>query len=1197
MQSIDAKNSTGKRRQSKPFLPAVIGWCAATLVLAVVLAVPAAAQFGSSLSGTVLDTSGAVIPGATATLTNNATKQAQTTTSNGTGGYHFSELAPGHYALVVSAKNFKQSNMTDVAVDAESARDVTVTLQAGGATESVEVTADQVPMLETANASVGATIDGEEIEKLPTYGADPYEVLRTAPGITGDGARSGSGSALLLPNGAGPGGSNSGIFQTENQVQISADGQREADNNFMIDGVSVNSLTYGGAAVVTPNQEAVGQINIVSTSFDASDGRNSGAQIKVVTKSGGNTMHGSLFGVYDEPGLNAFDRWGGPSNALPTRVANKTRTYAASLGGPIRQNKLFYFLSYEGYTTANNTDTTGYVETPEYRAAVIAQRAGSVTAGILSNPGVVPRIRNILTPSCNGLSAADCQPATGSSGPGLDIGSLTPGGTSQIGVFPSGDPTCPMCNNQIGDGLDGVPDVENVQLFVPSHSRGNQFNGRGDWLLTSKDQIAGTAYFTKLDNYGTTGAAGSRPQADAPFKPLNSAATAIYIHTFSPNWLNEARGNSTRFAENGVKDAGDSVDFGIPFVNVQTLPWAIQFGANYGSTTPAIFAENTYEVRDMVTHSRGSQVLRMGAEMRFEQDNNNLNGEQRPIYAMQGLWTLGNDAAIYEGVEANPLTGGTPQTQRYFRSDDIAAYFQDDWKAMPNLTINMGVRWEYFTPLRNKGSEINYPVLGPPGQELSGITLQLRNHLWDASPRNFAPKFGFAYQPPVLNQKIVLRGGAAIAYNHLDVALFENALEDGPGVANFGLCCASNSGSDGIDYEIGTSNSPSSFPINPALALGVNPATGFPCEFGSTPGHCNNQMESFEVYGAPPKTKQPVSILYALETQFQLPSNMVATIGYTGSVGYDFARLVNQNFTHSQCYPATVNCSGTTSLTPVSAAYFAQTDSHQSYNALNLGLTRHSSNGLNLAAYYTYSKSLDQVSNGDLADSNGNQTNPANNASEWGPSDFDVRHRITVSGTYELPHVHSGNDFVKAAANGWQVNGILSYHTAFPWTPVTYNLATSPYIPGANVVGPTRPVAYYGGAGNSCSNGAFQTAPFQAGSNFPNPMGIPSYFEISEPTTESHPVYVPGIGRNSFRGPCFFNTDMSFAKQIALDHFDHHTVLRFQVNAFNLFNILQLQPITNGNANPGANIQSATFGEAQGADAGRVIEFVARIQF
>jgi hypothetical protein len=417
-----------------------------------------------------------------------------------------------------------------------------------------------------------------------------------------------------------------------------------------------------------------------------------------------------------------------------------------------------------------------------------------------------------------------------------------------------------------------------------------------------------------------------------------------------------------------------------------------------------------------------------------------------------------------------------------------------------------------------------------------------------------------------------------MAYNHLDIALFNNAFEDGPNVANFGLCCASNTNTAGILYTMGTTTSPSSFPKNPVLALGINPATGFPCEFGSTASVCVSNAESYEVYGALPNTRQPVSDLYSLEVQYQLPYNLVGTVGYTGSVGRHFARLVNQNFIHSQ-----VN-------SPVYAAYFAQTDSNLSYNALNINLTRHLANGLNLSAYYSWSKSLDQVSNGDAANSNANQTNPADNASEWGPSDYDVRHRITVTGVYELPHVHSSNALLKAATDGWQVNGVMTWHTAFPWTPVTTNLQTSALVAGANTVSPTRPLAYYGGAGNSCSNDAFKT-----GSNFPK--GGTSYFNITPPVDETNYTYKPGIGRNSFRGPCYFDIDMSFAKEIKLNSFDHHTQLRIQVNAYNIFNLLQLQPITNGNSNNGALITSATFGESQGGNAGRVIEFLARIQF
>jgi hypothetical protein len=1150
------------------------------------------AQFHASLAGTVEDSSGAVVPKATVTLTNLGSQQTQTTTASDTGFYRFSELAAAHYQLVVTATGFKTSTFDDISLDAETARNLNVNLTVGGGGDTVTVNANDTPVLQTGDASIQTTIDSETIQKLPAYGADPYEVLRLAPGITGDGARSGTGTAVFLPNGAGPGGSNTGVFQTENQVQISADGQRQADNNFMVDGVSVNSLTHGGSAVVTPNLEAVGQITIISTSYDASDGRNSGAQIKLVTKSGTNLLHGSLFFLYDEPGLNAFNKFGGPAaGTLPVKVTNKQRSYAASLGGPILKNKLFLFTSYQGFTLANNNNnTTAYVETPGYRNSVIANRPGGVSAKILADPSVVPRIQAIIAPNCSGFNTytppstptnpnptpqKTCQVVNG----GLDIGSLPPGGASQLGVFPAAP---------YGAGLDGIADVENVQLFVPSHSRGNQFNGRVDYNLTQKDLIAGSVYFTKLDSYGISGTAGSRPQADVPFKPLNSAGTLIYLHTFSPAWLNELRGNGTRFAENGLNDAGNTVNYGIPYINVQTLPFPIQYGSNFSSTSPAVFAENTYEVRDTVTRTWGSHTIRMGGEIRWEQDNDNLNGQQRPTYAFQGLWTLANDAAIFEQVAANPNTGGTPLTQRYFRSKDIAAYIQHDWKATPNLTFNMGLRWENFTPLRNKGFLINYPVLGTtPGRELVDITLQQKNHLWNSQPYNFAPKFGFAYTPNKFNHKAVIRGGFAMAYNHLDIGLFNPALEDGPGVASFGLCCGGPTTTAGIIYATGSSNSPSSFPANPALKTGIGP-NGFPLQVGGAA-----QTTSFEVYGALPNTQYPVSYLYSLETQYELPYLLTATIGYAGSVGHHYARLVNQNFIYNQCIPATLNCNGTNVKTPVNQSFFAQTDSNQSYNSLNLQLTRRMNNGFTLSAIYTYSKSLDQVSNGDGANSNANQTDPANNASEWGPSDYDTRHRVTVSGVYELPHVHSDNLLVKAAANGWQVNGIMTYHTGFPWTPVTFNLQTVPNQIGAAPAGPVRPLAYNGQGGNSCSNNAWLI-----GSNFPNRTtanpGGGNYFSTTLPPNFS---YQPGIGRNSFQGPCYFDVDMSVAKEFGFDAWDHHSLFRFQANFYNAFNKLQLLPITNGNANNGANIQNKFFGFAQGAGAGRQIEFIARLQF
>jgi hypothetical protein len=916
---------------------------------------------------------------------------------------------------------------------------------------------------------------------------------------------------------------------------------------------------------VTPNQEAIGQITILSTSYDAADGRNSGAQIKVVTKSGTNRLHGSAFFLYDEPGLNAFARYGGPNGQIPVRGSTKQRTYDASIGGPIVKDKLFGFASFAGFGLAGNTVASQYIETPQYDAAVIAQRAGGVSERIIAAPGNAPRVLNLLPITCAMYNAGPCA-QVGTTG--IDIGSLTPGGTSQLGVY---------VPSAAGGGLDGVPDYEFAQLSLPNHSRGRQFNGRVDYYLTQKDQFAGSFYITKLDNYGTSGASGSRPNADIPFKPLNTAGTFIYIHTFSPTWVNEFRANGTRFADNGLTDGGGLVNYGIPYINIQSVGVSnnIQYGINGGSAaSPAIFAENTFEIKDQVTHTFGAHSLRLGGEIRFEQDNDNLGGLVRPIYAVNGLWNFANDAPIFEAIDASTSTGAAPNTQLYLRSKDIALYAQHDWKVSPSLTVNMGVRYEIYTPLSNKFSNIGHPVLGPAGSELSGMKLVPQQAFYNTDYAHFAPKVGFAWVPDKYNSKLVVRGGFAIAYNHLDAALFENqSFDNAPGAANFGLCCATDAASlvsTGIQYSLGTNNNVNSYPANKALAVGVN-ANGFPAN-GAT----------VELYGTSGTIRNPVSYLYSFEVQGQLPAKFVMTAGYAGSGGRHYARLVNQNFLYNN------------NKSPVFQAFFAQTDSNQSYNALNTRLARTLSHGFQIEANYTYSKTLDQVSNGDSPDAAANQTNPADNRSEWGPSDYDARHRVTLSALYTSPKVHTGNRILNAAASGWQASTIATAHSGFPFTPVTYNLQAN-IVTNAAVVGPTRPLGIVPGAviNRSCSNDAFKT-----GSNFPN--GGPNTFIITVPVLApgQNYIYKPGIGRNSFNGPCYRDIDVSLGKQVEFSTYgDQHAVLRFQANVFNAFNLLQLSPITNGNAGGGANITDANFGKATNVDAGRVIELSMRLNF
>ena len=286
------------------------------------------AQFRAGVQGTVTDASGGLVPDATVTLTSKETGRTQVTKSSSEGFYRISELSPGSYTLSVEKPGFKKSTLEDLTINAESVQGLDLVLTTGEVSETVTVTADASDQLQAENANIDKAITTQEIRRLPQFGRDPYELLRLTPGIFGDAARGGSGAASGLPNSTGPGGSNSSIFQVENQPQITANGQRVSANTFQIDGTSVNSLSHGGAAVVTPNQESVKEVSVMSSTYSAEDGRNSGAQVKVVSQNGTNDFHGSLFLKANDPRWNAFNKYGpgyndaGPEKALTSATSS-----------------------------------------------------------------------------------------------------------------------------------------------------------------------------------------------------------------------------------------------------------------------------------------------------------------------------------------------------------------------------------------------------------------------------------------------------------------------------------------------------------------------------------------------------------------------------------------------------------------------------------------------------------------------------------------------------------------------------------------------------------------------------------------------------------------------------------------------------------------------------------------------------------
>jgi outer membrane receptor protein involved in Fe transport len=1141
----------------------------------------ALAQYGASLEGTVSDKTGAVVSGATVSVTDQATGVSHTTVTSPAGFYRVPGLTPGRYRVDIEAASFKKETTSDVVVSAETTRGLNVVLTPGPSQESVTVTSAP-SSLETENANVTGSITSQQVQELPSFGRDPYELLRLAPGVFGDGARGSNATASFLPNTVGVGGSANSIYQVENQPQISANGQRVTDNNFTIDGVDVNSLTNGGAAVVSPTEESVAEITVLSGSYSAEDGRNSGAQIKVISKTGTNRLHGGAFFKYDEPGLNAYNQFGGFggnfTHAPNVRVDNKVRNYGGSIGGPILKDKVFFFFAYEGEHVFNQNFGINYVETPQFIQAVTAANPNGIAAQILAAPGTAPRVVAVLTPSCNDVN----RPATDSKGNptcavvggGLDLGSPFPAGTGP------GNPYLRLFTPEVGgafvgNGLDGIPDVELAQLSYPKHQTGNQYNARVDWNISSKHTLSASTYLTKSTSINPPGTdQTSAPNREVTNKPFSPAGTILWNWVISPTKLNEVRLNFSRFAFNEVASNKGIVNWGIPDAEIQDVFKSnrrIWFGAPQGENTPGILAQNTYGFGDTFSWALPKHALKFGFQYRKEQNNNNEIGFARPLYTFSQLWNFANDAPIFEQNAVNPNTGNPDAAQRYFRTSYYGGFVQDDWKFRSNLTLNVGLRYEYYSPVSEpQGLLSNLVLAGSGPNAISNATLITGKTVYSTPKTNFAPRFGFAWSPDKYNQKVVFRGGFGMYYNGVPEAVLDPARENPPFHAFENNCCGT-SGLEGfggpydptcgpgqnmpcIIYSLGSSDSPLSYPGNPALGGGIGP--------GGFPRNC-----CVQVYFEPQHFRIPYVYGYSLETQMELPAKMIFTLGYQGSDSHHLIRIFNAN----QVYDGPVTHSAPN--------YYIKPDVTANYNSLNARLERRFANGVQAAFKYRYSKSLDEVSFGQ-PDSSVNETFPRNLRSEYGPSDFDVTHFAVLSGIWDLPIYRNSHEGLGKVLGGWQLSGIFTAHSGFPWTPID-NVCFVTL--GNQGICPIRPSGYSGGAGTDSSNGTFLTP----NGNFPK--GGMNYFNLA--------AGPPGIGRNSFRGPHYQSIDMTLGKNTPMPFLGEGGSLQIRMNAFNVFNHLNLTPF--GFNTRSTIIQDPFFGTAADnpALAGRIIELQARITF
>ncbi|MBA3442881.1 MAG: TonB-dependent receptor [Pyrinomonadaceae bacterium] len=1126
-------------------------------ILMLGLGMTASAQFRAGIQGAVTDPQGAAITGATVTLTNKETNRTQQATSGDEGYYRFDRLAPGQYMITAEQAGFKKQVLESVVVDAEQTQGINIQLETGEVTETVTVSSEVTEQLQTENANIDGSISEQEILRLPQAGRDPYELARTAPGIFGLGARSGSGDSVRLPNSSGPGGSSNSVFQTENQVPISANGQRVSANSFEIDGVSVNSQAWGGAAVVTPNQESVKEVRVASSSYSAENGRNTGALIQVVSQNGTNDFHGSLFFKYNEPALNAFNKWGGPSGGSPRRNEKRFRQYGGSIGGPIYlprfgeggpaywsgKDKLFFFFSYETVRNRTNNVENKWIEAPEFGQLLLNQRSGTLASQIVNTPGMAHRVLSVIPNDCASAhpTLADplnCRVVAG----GLDIGSPT--GVRGQSVA-----------NQVGGGLDGIPDIRFAQVLFPSNNKSQQFNGRFDFQATNSDLVALSFYYTPND---TTFSPNGRPIQDFLSARRHTAGSLLYTRTISPTTLNEARFNVTRWYFDEFASNPNS-PWGIPHVRVADFLPEIDWAPGGAG----VFFQTSYNFRDILSKVVGSHGLKFGGEVAHEQNNDTVAWAARPDYFFGNLWNFANDAPVRETGHFDPRTGIPTDLKKYIRGNTYSLFVQDDWKARPNLTLNLGLRWEYFAPLKEKFGNLSNFILGSGQNALTDARFEVGKPLHEPDRNNFGPQLGFAWSPQSIigrdvENKLVLRGGFGIGYNRIPQAITLNGRLNPPFLGQFTI-----ENREQILYTLGPSlTSPFGYPSNPSTILRFDPATNIPLP---TPGVASPNVETTQQ-----DVPNPYSYRYSLEAQYDLPSNWVASLGYQGSGGRKFPRVVN----YSLFVPASPR---------LNSVRLMLTDVNMNFNAMIARLSHRFSNSFDLNAQYRWSKSIDTCSD----DQNCVQSYPFDQSTERGPSDYDVTHAFTATGLWDLPILRNRQDFVGKAFGGWQLNGILTTSSGFPWTPV-YDIGCVTLTGRGNVC-PLRPIAYSGGAEQDMSNEAFQRPGGTLGTGAARFFTPPPGGDAAIPPR-------PGIGRNVFRGPGYFNIDMSLIKRVGLPGFMGETSgLDLRANFFNIFNNLNLAPF--GYNSDSTRVNNVNFGRATEALSGRVVEFQVRLSF
>ena len=1170
----------------------------AVLVFAGLLCAPLLhAQYRGAIQGVVTDPSGAVIPGARLTLTNPATNQTQTATSNGAGVYNFNALPPGSFTLKAEHPGFSTKTYSNVHIIPEQTNSFNVQLAISATQQTVTVNAAQTPLLDAENPTIGTTISSNQIQHMPTFGRDVFQLSQLAPGTISDMSQGAGGGTFALPGTQGPGGSsnNSGVFQTENGPQALANGNQYENNSIEIDGISTASAVWGGTSVITPSEESVDDVHVMSNQYDAQFGRFAGAQIQVTTKSGTNHVHGSAFFQRWSPGLNAYQRYNGtgfyntactsPTTGLPApctpaqrgllRDQQQFNQMGGSLGGPLWRNKVFAFFAYEGERSGTIlTTATGWYETPQFDHLTAN---GPIATKYLTFPGEPVNGTQIAQTCANiGLTeGVDCATVPG----GLNLGS------PMTGVAPgTQDPTWKGPSSPgVGGGLATTPDIADYTSVDPTTITDDQYNGRVDADITAKDRLTGTIYWVPATQTHYNGPV--RPMNFWHHDVTNNAFTADWNHIFNANTLNEARANAAGWRWNELA-TNPQAPFGLPQDNIGQIGSGTSL-EYFGAPPPSIYNQWTYTYSDILTKVMGRHSFKFGGELTRLYYLNDNPGFARPTYSFFNVWDFLNDAPQAETGTFNPATG-TPTTARQDDRENLwGAFVQDNYKASPYLTLNLGLRYNYFGSLYAKQGDLYSVRFGTGSAMLTGLSIKHGGNLWNPQMWNFSPEFGFAFSPPANNGKIVFRGGFGLNYNQEEIAISSQVFSN-PGLTispSFTMSTPS-SPNPGILYATPSDvHSLYGYPPNPAvIAKGANAfgSNGLPTNGGS-----------IQVVAIPPNLPTMYVMHYSFDMEYDMGLRNVFTLGYSGSQS-------RHTFYHYDAN-AVAEVHGIPLNPGVNSVNYFANNGHANYNSMIATLRHEMSNQFQAEVDYNWARSLDTSSAPYSI-----QDYPYDPQLTYGPSDYNVGNSVKIFGMWQPVFFRGTHSWIGKIAGGWNISGIFNWHTGFPWTPYFY-VPGSLYCTNCGIgYNQLLPGTYLGGAGRNTSNAAFRSGPKVGNGvnmNFPlaatSPNGAEAYFAPPAytfgpafPATGAAPPQAPGIGRNSLPGPRYKDVDATVSKLFGMPKLHEGAGLEFRADAFNLFNNLNFDP-----GSISSNITSPNFGQAQSALGARVVTLQANFHF